>query len=44
MAEAFGAVVTDISSCFSLLLQRLELAVQLLRRPTAGQPQLVGQG
>ena len=44
MAEAFGAVVTYISSCFGLLLQQLELAVQLLQRPAAGQPQLVGQG
>jgi len=44
MAEAFGAVVTDISSCFSLPLQWLELAIQLLGRTAAGQPQLVRQG
>jgi len=31
MAEAFGAVVTDISSCFSLLLQRQQLFTGTLR-------------
>jgi hypothetical protein len=43
MAEAFRTIGTDISSGFGLLLQRLEFAIQLLRRPAAGKPQLVRQ-